>query len=178
MSKGRHTALALGLVVVTIFAGHSAARGADQRYRLMSPEEAGDLVKKVIVQVPDPPGIGASWELPEMTPDARGVRVGDSDFVVFAPSKASIVSWTTPLNLPELVLGIHDFLAPDDKGEKYVFTRTSGIIVSTVDLEVTNKMLENNSGRWREAVRLLPKGGYRCQLMELGVFIERPGATG
>jgi hypothetical protein len=148
---------------------------SDTKYSVMSVEEAGHLVEKLIHD--DLYGPGGSWELPKMTPNARGVRIGKDDFVVFAPVETTEVT-LAPLDecVPALFAGMKtdayttEIVGGD--GTRLVQWRTAGILFSSTDLEMENPVFQPKGGACARGKQVLPKRGFRWNLSSVGVELR------
>jgi hypothetical protein len=162
--------LALSLMISDI-ARAQVAPG--YRCASMAVAEARQYVERLIKEekIPRPAMAPFGWEFAATVLDAKGVRIGDSDYVLFAGAKPDHVTIYPTGNLPQLVPRV------SGQGERDQMFILNGVIFTTRDLTVTDALVisregDLQSGSWRPARAVIPKGGYLWYLGRVGALLE------
>jgi hypothetical protein len=149
----------------------------------MSTNEAQQHVKMIIEtrKVPELRGgfpFGSiPWKLPDVGPYACGLKLDDTEYIVWAAVGASALLEDTYLK------GLHEFLP--EATAKMTFN-VNGILFSTVDIEVVNFPLfikvsieeENKTTwRWTRGNQVIGRGGYIWWIASFGICLDSSTTT-
>ena len=168
----------LGIFVLILVMPHLAELQGQTDWLVMTSDEAGGLLKENIASIRPP--LLSRWVVPEMTPEACGVRLGGSEIVLFAPSRPAQILFRSyasvepfiPTDDPRWRLPDNKLVTSSDtKGEKSFMSLPTGVFYTDVALHVASPVILLGSPSTQ--VSVIPKGGYSWEISPLGVYLMR-----
>lgn len=147
--------LLIAILSLSVFGGAQSQAGEPRRYSTLPTDEARQIAERAISSK-QIAGLYSSivdtWILPTHGPlYVQGVRINQSDSVVFAAAKSSQLMRMYKRGLPPNV--------PATTMDPIPF-HLNGVLVSTVDLELAN-----------QPGQLIKRGGYEWWVSPLGVWL-------